>query len=240
MANADAATKAEAGERSLAGIDLLADLPDTERQRLEQRVNWHRYRVNEQIIDREAESRDVFFITRGRVRVVIYSLSGREITFDDIDAGAYFGELAALDGEPRSANVMALRPTTVAIMSPTLFRELLVSHPAVTTRVLTRLVGVVRTCTNRIMDLSTLGANNRVHAELLRLAKPELRDDNTARIQPVPIHGDIASRVSTTRETVARVLSDLARKGVVKRAGNALMIQDFDYLADMVEEFHGG
>jgi CRP-like cAMP-binding protein len=236
----DAAAMAEASEHTLAGIELLADLPVEERQRLEQRVNWRRYQRNEQIIDREAESRDVFFVVMGRVRVVIYSIAGREITFDDIDAGRYFGELAALDGEPRSANVMALRPTTVAIMSPTLFHELLVAHPALATKVLTRLVGIIRTCTNRIMDLSTLGANNRVHAELLRLAKPGLRDDNTAWIKPVPIHGDIASRVSTTRETVARVLSDLARKGIVKRAENALVIQDFDYLADMVEEFHGG
>jgi CRP-like cAMP-binding protein len=236
----DAAAMAEASEHTLAGIELLADLPVEERQRLEQRVNWRRYQRNEQIIDREAESRDVFFVVKGRVRVVIYSIAGREITFDDIDAGRYFGELAALDGEPRSANVMALRPTTVAIMSPTLFHELLVAHPALATKVLTRLVGIIRTCTNRIMDLSTLGANNRVHAELLRLAKPGLRDDNTAWIKPVPIHGDIASRVSTTRETVARVLSDLARKGIVKRAENALVIRDFDYLADMVEEFHGG
>jgi predicted transcriptional regulator len=49
----------------------------------------------------------------------------------------------------------------------------------------------------------------------------------------------MASRVSTTRETVARVMSDLARKGLVKRKGNTLEIGDLEMLQDMVEEFRG-
>src|SRR3546814_19122336 len=88
------------------------------------------------------------------------------------------------------------------------------------------LAQVIRTATARIMDLSTLGANNRVYAELLRLAKSGLRDDNSDVIRPIPIHGDIASRVSTTRETVARVPGDLARNDLVRRESEALIIQD--------------
>ena len=171
------------------------------------------------------------------MRVVNYSLSGREISFDDIDEGGYFGELAALDGAPRSANIVALVPTTVAIMSPTMFHELLMNYPVVALQLVQRLVSVIRTSNSRIMDLSTIGANNRVHAELLRLARPGMRTDNTARIEPMPIHGDIASRVSTARETVARVLGDLAREGVVERSGNTLVIQDMARLEELVEEF---
>ncbi|MFQ5954651.1 MAG: Crp/Fnr family transcriptional regulator, partial [Kiloniellales bacterium] len=194
---------------------------------------------NQQIIDREAESQDVYFVVTGKVRVVNYSLTGREISFDDIEQGGYFGELAALDAEPRSANIVALAPTTVAIMTPSLFHELLAKHSAMALKLIHRLVSVIRTSTGRIMDLSTLGAHNRVDAELLRLAQPGMRDDNTAVIKPVPIHGDIASRVSTTRETVTRVLSDLARAGIVERTGNALVIQDVNRLEEMVEKFRG-
>ena len=64
-----------------------------------------------------------------------------------------------------------------------------------------------------------------------------MRDDNTAMITPVPIHGDIASRVSTTRETVARVLNDLSRQGLLKRERNALAILDLEHLVEMVEQF---
>ena len=228
---------ADLANQTLRAVDLLSKLPAEEVRRLEARVQWHRYEAHEQIIDREAESRDVFFIVQGKLRVVNFSLSGREISFDDIDEGGYFGELAALDGAPRSANIVALTPTTVAIMSPTMFHQLLLDYPVVGLKLIQRLVSVIRTSNSRIMDLSTIGANNRVHAELLRLARPGMGADNTARIEPMPIHGDIASRVSTARETVARVLGDLAREGVVERWGNALLIRDMARLEELVEEF---
>lgn len=72
------------------------------------------------------------------------------------------------------------------------------------------LARLLRQSTDRIMDLSTLGANNRVHAELLRLARSDAGDGRRATISPIPSHSEIASRVSTTRETVARALGDLA------------------------------
>ena len=230
---------AEGTERSLSAVDIFTDLPAKELLRLEQRVQWHQYENHQQIIDRESDSRDVFFIVKGKVRVVNYSLSGREVSFDDIEQGGYFGELAALDGAPRSASIVALAPTTVAIMSPTLFRELLLNYPHVALRLINRLVSVIRASTSRIMDLSTLGANIRVHAELLRLAKPVAGEDNTARIEPMPLHGDIASRISAARETVARELSDLARDGIVERVGNALIIRDVARLTELVEQSRG-
>ena len=89
------------------------------------------------------------------------------------------------------------------------------------------------------MDLSTLAANNRVQADLLRLARNSMVGENRAELTPIPVHGDIASRVSTTRETVARVLSDLSRQGVVERQKDRLVIDDVDHLEDMVEEVRG-
>ena len=112
---------------------------------------------------------------------------------------------------------------------------MLFEEPQVTIKILKGLAKIVRASTKRIMDLSTLGANNRVHAEILRLANLGLRHDNNATISPFPIHGDIASRVSTTRETVNRVFSDLSRKGIVKRSKNDLVILDLARLIKMIE-----
>ena len=148
--------------------------------------------------------------------------------------GQFFGELAALDNRPRSANVVALENTTVATLTHETFREHLMQHPEVALRIMVQMARVIRASTERIMDLSTLGANNRVHAELLRLAKPGIRDDQTAVIRTIPIHGDIASRVSTTRETVARVFGDLYRNDLVKREVDCLIILDVERLTDMV------
>ncbi len=229
----------EAESHSLSGIQLLEDLSERELASLERLCAWRQHAPHEKIIDRHADSRDIFFVVKGRVRVVNYSLSGREVSFDDIGEGGYFGELAAIDGEPRSANIVALAAMVVASLSPQRLQELARSHPVVSFELLKRLAHIVRTSTDRIMDLSTLGAHNRVHAEILRLARENERDDNTAVIRPIPIHSDIASRVSTARETVARVLSDLARAVLVKRGHNALVVRDMERLEDMVEQFRG-
>ncbi len=193
-------------ENSLADIPFLEALSDASRSALEQRARWVRYKTTETIIDRETDSRDVYFVVEGRVRVVNFSISGREISFDEMDAGGVFGELAALDWMPRSATVIALQDTRVASISPDTFVNLLRDHPDLAIGVMQELAKIVRVSTERIMDLSTLGAHNRVHSEILREARAHADDEaNTARISPIPVHSDIAARVSTTRETGAKL-----------------------------------
>ena len=226
---------------SLDGIELLRPLPPGERAALARRCRWRRFQPGEPIIDHLGETRDVVFVVEGRVRVLSHSLSGREISFDDIEAGGFLGEMAAIDGLPRSASVAALgEGALIAFLAPGPFRDLVTGHPELAVAVMTRLCRVVRLTTDRIMELSTLGANNRVHAELLRLARRGRRDGEAAVIAPIPVHADIASRVSTTRETVARVLSDLAREGLVERRSDALVVRDLRRLEGLVEDVRGG
>lgn len=221
---------------NLSGIDLLADLDPAVREDMEKACSWKRHRSGEQIIDRQSDSQDVFFVVEGRVRVVIYSLSGREITLDDVEAGGHFGELAALDGAPRSASVMGVDECLVASLPSEQFLDLLRKSPDASFKIMRDLARIVRTATDRIMDLSTLAANNRVQAELLRQARAKMIGENKAQISPIPIHADIAGRVSTTRETVARVMNDLARQNILKRGKDALEVLDVSRLAAMVEE----
>jgi len=224
---------------SLSAINLLSELSVSELNKLEQQCRWRHYSAQEQIIDRQSDTTDIFFVTEGQVRIVNYSLSGREITFDDLRKGELFGELAAIDGQPRSASVMALKGCQVASLPQERFHALLENHPKIALRMMENLAGMVRASTDRIMDLSTLAANNRVQAEVLRQARESSADEISAIIKPIPVHGDIASRVSTTRETVARVLNDLARQGIVERRKDSLVISDMERLSDMVEEVRG-
>ncbi len=222
---------------TLSGIPLLRSLDDAARRSLEQRCRWQRYNAHDEIIGRESDSRDVYFVISGRVRVVNHSLSGREIAFHEMDAGDYFGELAAIDGRPRSATVVAVNASLLASVSPDTFMNLLHDHSEMAIEVLQELTQFVRASTDRIMELSTLGAHNRVHSEILREARGRTTEDgNSARISPIPVHADIASRVSTTRETVARVLSDLAKQGLVSREKNALVVTDLAQLEKIVNE----
>jgi|JI10StandDraft_1071094.scaffolds.fasta_scaffold541375_2 CRP/FNR family cyclic AMP-dependent transcriptional regulator len=224
--------------QSLDGIDLLVSLSADDRAAVARRCHWRRFPAHEQIIDRDSDSRDVLFVTSGRARIVNYSANGREVSFDDVPAGGFFGELAAIDGAARSATVVALEDTIIASLVPSAFLALMKEHPEVALAIMRRLAGIIRHSNGRIMDLSTIGAQSRVCGELLRLARAEEPDEGDWRICPIPRHSDVASRASTTRETVARVLGDLVRHGVVKREADGLHIAEPERLAALVEHYH--
>jgi len=226
-------------QNTLANINLLEGLSEDIVKALNKQCRWKWFDAQEQIIDRQAESTDVFFIVQGRVRIIIYTVGGKEITLDDFTEGKQFGEMAAIDSLPRSASVMAVERSLLAAMPQSRFMELLTGHPVVAARVLKNMAHIIRISNERIMDLSTLGAANRVHAEILRQARENMVDDDEAFISPMPIHGDIGSRVSSTRETVARVMNDLARKGFVERKKNGLKVTNIAALSQMVEDVRG-
>lgn len=226
--------------KGLDGFPFFASLTPRERENVERICRWKRCSAEEQIIDRQSESRDIYFVVDGHVRIIIYSVGGREVTLADLGRGEYFGELSAIDGAPRSASVMAVDKTLVAVMSPDQFVNLISQQPALALDVMRRLTTLVRNATNRIMELSTLGANNRVHAELLRQARAVQPDaDGQVVLRPIPVHGEIASRVSTTRETVARVLNDLARGKIVRRERDSLVVTDIRTLESLVDNVRG-
>lgn len=226
------------GGHPLAGIALLAGLDATAREALEKKCSWHTYPANATIIEERSEPTEVFFVVHGRVQVVKYSLGGREVNYGDVEDGGHFGELAALDGLPRSANVIAVDETLVAAISLAAFLELVANHTDVAMLVMKRLAEIVRNADTRILDLSTLGAQNRVQGELLRLAREAGPDGDEAVISPPPKQTEIASRVSVARETVARTIGDLVRSGVIARDRRALTVKDLERLTAMVEEFH--
>ena len=220
----------------LLGITLLTGLDPEVLEALAQQCRWRRFAAGQRVISREAEDHDVYLAVSGRVRITAFSAAGRQVTFRDIGAGDWFGELAALDGRPRSADVDALEDSLLASMTPAVFRRLLHQHPVVCDRVLDRLAGLVRDLTARVFDFSTLGVQNRVHAELLRLAVQTGVRSNAARIDPAPKHSDIASKVSTYREQVTRELSALTKQGMLRRDGGALVIPDVARLERLVAE----
>jgi CRP-like cAMP-binding protein len=231
------------GGHSLKGIRLLESLAAEERERLEKRCLWRRYDADEQIMDRNDDNRDVMLVAEGTVRVVNYSLTGREVSYANINAGGYFGELAAIDGQPRSASVVAVEKCLLASVAPQTFITLVRDHSEVAFEVLRKLARIIRISDDRIMDLSTLGAVQRVYVELLRMARPDAAGTEALAIYPLPAHKEIASRASTTRETVARVISQLTADGLAERRDKALYLLDpvrLQELASRLEDARGG
>ncbi len=239
-AAADGSAKKPKGpvQERLAGISILAGLSPAEMALVEQSCTWRRYKRGEQILDRNSPSRDVFFVVEGSVAIVNYSVSGREVAYASVPAGGFFGELAALDGEPRSASVVADQHCLVAALPPQHFQDLLMRHGQTALHVLLRLARVIRTCDERIMDLATLGAVQRVHVELLRMARPDPVTPGSWLVYPVPTQQEIANRASTTRETVARVIGQLQASNLVSRKGKTLYIADRDALDRLTERLN--
>ena len=223
----------------LRSIELLQGVAPEKLEALARQCAWRNYEAGKRIISRNAADRDVYFLVAGRVRITTYSLGGRQVTFRDIGAGEILGEVAALDERPRSADVIALEPALVAALAAAAFRKLLVDQPEVGRRVMTRLACLVRSLSERVIDLSTLGVQNRIHAELLRLAREAGVARNRARLDPGPKHADVASQVSTYREQVTRELSALAKAGILQKDGGALVVSDVRRLEEMVAEVRG-
>lgn len=218
---------------------IFAGLPQEALERIRRRCRWRRYEPGEPIVDYLDPSDDVFFVTAGEARVTIYSLAGKAVSFRDLGPGDVFGEYPAIDGGPRSASVEARTSCLVASMTATTFKELLQSEPAIALALLTQLVTTIRSLTTRVYEFSTLAVNNRIQAEVLRLAHLVPREGKSARIVPAPTHVEIANRISTHREAVTRELNRLSRVGIIERRGGELVVRDIDRLATMVHEATG-
>jgi len=211
-------------------------VPDEALREMSRQCIWLRFQPDQLIVSRDAKDQDVYFIVSGAVRVTAFSARGRQVTYRDLHRGEWFGDLAAIDHRVRSADVVARAETLLASIRATEFIRLIAENPAVSDAQMKHLIDWVRDLTDRLFDLSTLGVQNRVDAELLRLAKEAGVVGNMARIDPAPRHSDIASRVSTYREQATRELSQLAKQGLLERDGGALVVRDVLRLERMVAE----
>jgi CRP/FNR family transcriptional regulator, cyclic AMP receptor protein len=224
---------------ALRHIALLEGLSQERLDDLAQRCLWQSIPAATSLLLRSEEKSDVYFLVSGQLRVTTYSPNGRQVTFRDSNEGEYFGDLSAIDGKPRSADVVTLKPSVVASLDRVAFLALLRDEPIIAERVMRGLVALVRQLSERVIDLSTMGVQNRVHAELLRLARAAGVADNQARLQPAPTHSELASQVSTNREQVTRELNALRREGVLARDGKALVVVDARRLAAKVAAVRG-
>ena len=225
--------------RSLDSIDLFAQVPPADLGRLADRCIWQHHDQGQQILGHMDRSEGVYFITQGKARAVIYSVSGKSVTFRDIAAGDMFGELSAIDGQERSACVEAVEPCTVACLPPDLLWEVMQIYPPVAAALLRRLTSQVRHLTERVFEFSTLAVKNRIHAELLRLARDNSQESDRACLSPAPTHAEIASRISTHREAVTRELNHLAHSGMIERRDGKLLILNVSELSKLVQDVTG-
>ena len=220
-------------------VPILAELSQTQLEHFVGACKWREYDTGEQILSYHAPSTEVYFLATGKVRVIIYSAEGKAVVFTDMKPGAMFGEIAAIDREARSAGVEAVEPCTVASLTARQFESLLLGEPAVAVATLRHVTAEVRRLSERILEFSTLVVQNRIHAELLRLAADAGQPHGQALLSPAPSLSDIANRISTHREAVSRELSRLGSIGLLRREGGDLRVTDVARLEKLVREAKG-
>ncbi len=218
---------------TLSRISLFADLPLETLVDIESRCTWRRVGEGEQVFDKDSDSLDVYFVADGVVRILNVTEDGRDIALADIPAGRYFGELAAIDGMRRSARVIAIKDSLLALLDAASFLDLMRRYPDIALRVLERLTRIVRDLDSRVTRLSIESEHQRVWSELLRLAQPDPAPPEGWSIPDLPNHKEIAAWAGTSREQVAQAIGELARDGIVKRKGIGLVICDHARLRRM-------
>ncbi|WP_158595899.1 Crp/Fnr family transcriptional regulator [Oleomonas cavernae] len=222
----------------LAKISLLNGLTEAELTDLARVSRWHRFDEGEVVFDRQSDCRGVYLVVEGEVDVVNYSNQGREIAYARVRAGEFFGELSAIDGEPRSANIVAQTQCRIAEVPRETFTEMLKNRPQIAFNIIQKLVKIIRTADDRIMDLATLGAHQRVCIELLRLAKADPVKPGCWMVYPLPTQAEIAALASTTRETVARVMSQLAEDGMIRKVHKTVYIDSREKLTELANRLN--
>ena len=219
---------------TLEKIGLLRSVDAKERAAYERRCLWRHARVKEWLLEQNDVGTDIYFLTSGVVRVLITPSPDREVILGDISAGGYFGEMAAIDGQPRSAGILAITDATIACMSASVFRDLIHKYPDVSEQLLRQLVARIRALDERVNEFSSMDVKHRIYSELLRLSRPDPTDAHRALVSPPPVHADIAARVSTRREMVARELKALERAGLLTKRRGAFVITDVPVLVEML------
>ena len=177
------------------------------------------------IVSEDETDDDVFFILSGRVRAATYTDGGKEVLMSDMPAGDSFGIFAAIDGQPRSTNVVAVEDVRIARMSAANFNKVLYGHAEVTRAFVLYLVDRIRHLSSRMTAVTTRNAGQRLVAELLRLAEAGMTGDDTARIEPLPTQQDFATLLFSQREAIGRDMSRLKEAGLIERKGRSLLIK---------------
>ena len=216
----------EQKSRDLSKIPLFAELAAGELREVAAAAKWHDVPAGETIFDQETDTLEVYCVVEGAVRILTI-VGEREVTLAEIPGGNVFGEIAAIDGKPRSAKAVASVDSVLASIEGAAFIKLMLKYPSIAVKIIQRLARVVRGLDKRVTTLSTLTEEQRVVIELLRISEPDPKIPNGWYIPTMPVHSDLAGWSGTTRDLVAQTIGKLARDGIVKRRGMALVICDW-------------
>jgi CRP/FNR family transcriptional regulator, cyclic AMP receptor protein len=215
------------GRGLLRSVSIFADLDPAAVAALERLAEPKDFPAGAVIVSQEDRGDSLFVLVSGKVKVVLYGDSGREIILSIFKTpGDFFGEMSLLDNEPRSATVIADSRSRLLVLSRSHFQAHIESHPRTALRVLQEVSRRLRRADAVIGNLALLDVYGRLAGKLREMAATDGEEtDEGVLVRQRPTQAEIAAMIGTSRETVSRALSEFSRRGWLVMTGKRLLLR---------------
>jgi CRP/FNR family cyclic AMP-dependent transcriptional regulator len=209
----------------LADVPLFSTLDEREQTELYGRLRRRRYRKGEMVFMRGDPGRDLYLIESGSVKICLTTSDGKELTLALLGPGEFFGELALLDGDPRSSDAVVMEPGQCLLLERGDFLQFLDQHPRVAHRVMEVLSRRLRDNNQLVQDAAFYDIAARLARVILRLADSVGQsDDDGITISRRLTQNELAGMVGTTRESVNKWLMEYERQGLIERRNGLIRV----------------
>ena len=209
----------------LSKVSIFEGLNTEALQELSRSLNALSFKRDALVFGKDSQGDGLYIIRSGQVKVVLQNAEGKEMILTTFKTGDFFGEMALLDGHPRSANVFTSQKSQLLVLSRDAFVSHLERFPSTALRILGVISQRLRRADEVIGNLVMLDVYGRVARILIDLAENEGEpQDEGIFIKSRPTQQDMASMIGTTRETVSRVLSEFQRRGLLLTQGKSILL----------------
>jgi CRP-like cAMP-binding protein len=218
-------------ERAMSGTPLLHDVPEGAVHDLAALGTVREYRKQTYLFHEGDPSDAMLFLLHGRIEVSVLSETGHRQLLATLETPQFFGELGVLGGRGRTATALALEASSVWVASADRFMGFLADHFEATLALLAGLARQIQEHEAFVEDLLRLDLKGRVAKRLLLMATPSLdpMPDDGVTVRAAT-HADLAAMCGGSRENVTRVLSELQRRGFVRRDRGHYVLERVDDL----------
>lgn len=221
----DSPSRRKEALESLRAIPLFSRVNDTDLEDIASHLIERRFPKHATVVEEGLAGDYMYVIREGRVKVTKASDDGREKIMNFLDKGQFFGDMALLTGEVRSASVKTLEPARLLALSRRDFIDTLRQSPDLALAVIEELTNRLRETNEQASSLSFQGVKERTRSLFERIADNDPTRGNR-RMTPVLTHQQIADMIGTSRETVTRAVKQLKEEGWLDQAGKRYVIPD--------------
>jgi CRP/FNR family cyclic AMP-dependent transcriptional regulator len=216
---------------------LLQHLSDEDLKRISDAATSARFRHNETIFRRGESETDLMIIVSGRVKLSATSTHGQELVANIVERGHIFGEIAVIDGKPRSYDATVLEESEILIVKRRDLIPFLEQRSDICLRFMSVLCERLRRSETLVQDAIFLSVGARLARQLLRLAESHGRKVGDAIVIDLALsQGDLANLVGMTRESINKLLCDWRRAGIIWFKGRSYKLLKLDALKDITDK----